>query len=944
MSIRQISRPSTPASSIKGLGPLRTPRSRPSLSLLSSSTVAAGLHVDGVSSEHQAGAAASAAGHRGAAGARAYRHRKSASQPQQPLEAPKPRVWQHSSSTVVPYSDDREGQSQQHPAHYQQQPPVSNPHHFARPSFAAGAQTAIRSSLQSIARSGSFSLLKTPRQHQGHRRNNSDQSGGGGSIYHYSKYNSDHTHDDLDAVSDGSRFDLLDSDPFRSESPAPEGPAPVVDIVEDDDTPPPVPPKPLPPPQLQIAPTATQTATSEQEDNDADDEIATDGSRTPTAVTASMKQAFSRITGGSNGKSRIRLLSFIKEVRSPTTVEPEAPVAAPPQLTLPTFQSEGPLFDASKFDINDFSKSPALRASNLLAFPTARTPTLRGAPSLGQLDNNTSALQLNLHGDIESYMIPSDVEPEEQEQEEHEQEEEQEDEQDEIRSTASTGIAIIAPTPPPSAVAEDSAASKVAPEWIMEFREELERLAGEALNLTSFHDRLVLELPSEEPGRRRRTLIFQEAEPLQLMPEIVEEEPQEPTPALTSDSVSVTSIGSAASGSTTKTSTTKSSRPPIPTRPIPPVPVQEVMESGVSEFERFWRLEAQRRRPHGYNEAGGGRVESLYTIQSHSTFDPTQPIPSIPDQDSYFGTVTDDEDEVRTIHTQPANDSPDLPPVPSASIQPTLPPLPARFQPRLSKQEAIEEAIRKFQRKAQEKRISLSVASEEESDEEEENGPKTPQQANFQSETYPGNLSLFRTASNPFVTPFESTKLRPKSLEPPPKHRKVSLLRKRVLSRSIGSSSSKSDSGHTRSFSEPTESSESLLKERNVVVAGRLPLTTRPADRLVPILKTPVTAPSTTSYFPHHQHTFPPSHGYSLPQQPPHPQSSPPPAFSFEDHFNPPVYLASSTPTFEVIPPAIKRNYSSSAAVYYPVDSVTRTPSYRRQPNRPSPSNLVVEL
>ncbi|KAG8801198.1 hypothetical protein FRC16_001093 [Serendipita sp. 398] len=939
MSVRQLSRPTTPASSIKGLGPFRTPRSRPSLSLASSSTVAAGLHVDSANSEHQAGTAATTGGHRGPPGARTYRHRKSASQPQQPqqpLPSPKPR-WQHSSSTVVPYSEEREGQSQQHSSHHQQHPPVSNLQHFARPSFAAGAQTAIRSSLQSLARSGSFSLLKTPKQpqnHLHHKRNNSDQSGAG-SIYHYSKYNSDFTHDDLDAVSDGSRFDLLDSDPFRSESPAP-----VVDIIEGtvdvdiddrDDTPPPVPPKPLPL-HLQIAAPPVQTVTSEPEDNDADDETQTDGSRTPTVVTSSMKQAFSRITGGTNGRSRIRLLSFIKEVRSPIA-EPEPPVVAAPQLTLPTFQTEGPLFDASKFDINDFTKSPAHQAGDLFAFPSARTPTIRGAPSLVDPDHNTSALQLNLHGDIESYMIPSPVEPEE-----HREEQEEEEEEEEVLSDSSTGIAIIAPTPPSSAVTRQSVASKVAPEWISEFREELERLAGEALNMTSFSDRLVLELPPEGPGGRRRTLIFQEAEPLNLMPEIVEEEPQEEaTPALTSDSVSITSAASTAS--------TTSSRPPKPTRPIPQIPIQEVMDSGVSEFERFWRREAERRMPHGYNEAngggGGGRVESLYTIKSHSTFDPTQTIPSIPDQDSYFGTITDDEDEVRTIRSQPANDLPELPPVPSVSISPPPPP----FQPRLSKQEAIEEAIRKIQRKAQEKRISLSVTSEEEeeSDEEEENGPKTPQQTSFQPEKFPGNLSIFRTASNPFVTQFESTikRGRPQSLDPPPKHRKVSLLRKRVLSRSIGGS--RSDSGHSRSFSEPTESSESLLKEKNIVVAGRLPLTSRSPERLVPILKTPVTAPSTTTYFPHHHHTFPVPHGFSHQQQQSEP-NQPPPAFSYEDYFNPPIYLAASTPTFEVIPPAVKRNNSSSAAVYYPVDPVSRSPSYRRPSARPSPSDLVVEL
>jgi hypothetical protein len=244
------------------------------------------------------------------------------------------------------------------------------------------------------------------------------------------------------------------------------------------------------------------------------------------------------------------------------------------------------------------------------------------------------------------------------------------------------------PSPPPPA-------SREPPTWIKKFREELEELAGQALNLTSFPDRLVLELP-EEPGenRVRRTLIFQE----------------ESTPELTYDSVSVSSIG-------------KTPRPP--TRPIPPTPAELAPEAPVAGSDitdySTWTPRDLR--------------ASLYTIKSSTTWDPDQSIPSIPDRDSTYlssGDDVDDVDDDLTIRT--------------ANPQPHV------FLPAVSKQQAIEEAIRKIQRKAFVERVSVIEEQEEDSSSEQSSQPPSP----IGDKT--PVPSLFRNASNPFSSPFDPKK------------------------------------------------------------------------------------------------------------------------------------------------------------------------------------------
>jgi hypothetical protein len=230
------------------------------------------------------------------------------------------------------------------------------------------------------------------------------------------------------------------------------------------------------------------------------------------------------------------------------------------------------------------------------------------------------------------------------------------------------------------------------PNWIHAFRKELEDLAGEALSITRLSDKLVLELPKEPGLSHRRTLIFQDADL------------DESTPELTSDTISVSSRG----------------RPPRPTRPPPPIPQEFAPEEcgGVSKLAE----EAYTWSPRSHREA----CASLLSINSGSSFDPSQPIPSIPDFDSSYLSSDDD-------HTLRAA---------AASAQPHF------FQPSLSKQEAIEEAIRKIQRKAEGSR--LLVIQEDESDLESE--------ASEEPVVVERGPTLIRHISNPFASPEPSVR------------------------------------------------------------------------------------------------------------------------------------------------------------------------------------------
>jgi hypothetical protein len=387
-----------------------------------------------------------------------------------------------------------------------------------------------------------------------------------------------------------------------------------------------------------------------------------------------MKSAFNRIT--TTGKSRIRLLSFIKEIKSP--ILGDSPSASPPKLQLPTFKADEPLFDPSAFQLPELpiQKKQKIRVEGPTighAAPPPRLPSPKAAPVLGTLPG-PSALQLDLNGDFEGYMLPSPA--------------------DSVH------------TPPQIQVREP-------PNWIKEFRAELEQLAGEALNLTSFPDKLVLELP-EEPGRSvRRTLVFTDADL------------EESTPELTSDSVSISDLG-------------KPARPAKPSRPIPPVPQDSYIRepSGVSGFtDASWF-------PHLNREARA----SFSSLQTISTFDPSQPIPSIPDQDSYISS-DDDDDE----HTIGAN---------------TTEPPPFTFQPAVNKQQLIEEAIRKIQRKAEASKLRVTQEEEEESDSSSDTSDPPP--------VIEKGPILLRHASNPFSTSFDSVRDSKSKAEPPVSHQPLS--------------------------------------------------------------------------------------------------------------------------------------------------------------------------
>lgn len=597
MTFQPLSRPTTPANSVKGLAPFRTPRSRPgqqsSHSIFGSSVSHESRPVSRVSSRQ---------------------HRRTSSTPEQPFAAPK---------SHVPLQIDRH---QREPTSRASSPPVSGSH-FSRQGHS------IRSSLQSLARSGSFSLPKTPK---GRRSTETPE-----------------LIEDEDDHSDGSRFDLLSSDPFRSETPIA-----ILDIEE----PPPLPPKPLhiiPPAEVDVADEHLESPTP-----------ISDGSRTPTGATvAAMKSAFNRLT--LSGKPRLRLLSFIKETRSPAA--DHEPSESPPKLQLPTFAGE-PLFDVSGFQLPDLpAKKKSIHVEGR-SLGHAAPPSLRMQPSgpaatspiAGNLAG-ASALQLNLNGnEFEGYILETPLE-------------------------ADTTLGVPEPEPEPQPEPEPEPVvrrpmtPKEPPGWIVKFREELEVLAGEALSLTSLGDKLVLELP-EEPGRNhRRTLVFQETDL------------DESTPELTSDSISISSHG----------------RPPRPTRPPPPIP-RDTPEEGSGAYiaelaDNTWNPDANR-------EA----CASLLSIHSSSTWDPSQPIPSIPDQDSsYFS--SDDDQTIR------------------AAEAPTQPHV---FEPSVSKAELIEEAIRKIQRKAEASR--LRVIEEDESEVESD--------ASEEPIVVERGPTLTRHISNPFAT------------------------------------------------------------------------------------------------------------------------------------------------------------------------------------------------
>ena len=610
------------AESLKsGLGPFRTARSRPGRQSQSSPARVAAIQPF-LKERSQAPIGF------------ARQHRRTSSAPashsvhNQPVTTPKPR-------RALPAETDSFSHSYAHAP----SPPVA----VSTPS--KPPPVSFRQSLQSLARAGSFSLLRTPKA-----RDSSTTR----ELY---------TTDEEDN-SDGSRFDILSSDPFRSESPFP-----ISDI--EDLPPPPVPPKPLhiiPPSELSIP-----------EENQSP---AQDSTPTPTSATVlAMRQAFNRMTN-SAGKSRIRLLSFIKEAKSPVTATAEegeretSNSREPPRLQLPDLHVDGPLFDASSFQLPEIplpKKKIRVEGPTLghAAPPPVPLPPPQQASTTGLGQHpGPSALQLHLHGngDFEGYIIASPAE------------------------------SIRVPTPPPRSIPPPLPSPPIAPReppaWIKKFREELEELAGQALNLTSFPDRLVLELP-EEPGQsgetRRRTLVFQD----------------ESTPELTYDSVSVSSFS------------VIRKTPKPPTRPIPPTPVPEIPEAGgnsdITDYSSWTPRDIR---------------ASLYTIKSSTTWDPDLPIPSIPDQDSTYLSSGDDEEDDLTIRT--------------ARPQPHV------FLPAVSKQQAIEEAIRKIQRKAQFERISVIEETEEDSGSEQSSEPPSPV-------VNPTPLpALFRKPSNPFSPPFDS--------------------------------------------------------------------------------------------------------------------------------------------------------------------------------------------
>ncbi|KIM24116.1 hypothetical protein M408DRAFT_27241 [Serendipita vermifera MAFF 305830] len=797
-----------------GLGPLRTARSRPGRHIQSSPARVAGINL------LDEGNAVGAIGF-------ARQHRRTASAPantQSPFATPKRHGTLPWHADRAETTDSYSGAPSAPIASSTRPPPVS-----------------FRQSLQSLLRTPRRSSTDTPR----------------------TSYRARYTYTDDEADnSDGSRFDLLSSDPFRSDSP----------IIQDiEDLPgPPVPPKspvhandklpesnqptpsislsqlvlespvhkPLelgtysrtgPPRTLHIIP-PSQLAVLEEIQSPV-----LETTSTPASPVAAMRSAFNRMTNSATtGRSRIRLLSFIKEVKSPltaTSYDEEAEGsghADAPKLNLHDFQADGPLFDPSSFQLPEI---PLPKAKIRVEGPTLGHPAPPPAPPIQHEEPPSllathiapSALQLHLHGDgdFEGYVIASPVES--------------------LRVPTPP-----APAPPPLPTVKTPTEP---PAWIRQFREELEELAGQALSLTSLGSRLVLELPQEDHGVRR-TLIFQE------------ESSPEMTPGLTFDSVSVSSFR--------KT-------PKKPTRPVPPTPGMVIPEEsgGDPQLTDYSAWTPQDTRV------------SLYTIKSTSTWDPTQSFPSIPSD--YSGDETDDDD---------------------ISFKTAQPPEPHVFQPAIDKREAIEEAIRKIQRKAELERISVIEEEQEDTNSEHTIEPPPP---TISKTSVP---ALFRNASNPFASPFDDRSSR-SSTEQPKRHRKVSVLRKRVLSRNSGSSS-KSDSGHSRSYSEPLSPPP---EDRRIVIAGRLPLTSR----------------STSEHGHDGERSLP-----SLPRPPlisakPRTPVTPQPTRDYLGH---PIYLQASTPTFEVIPQSIFGD-REHPDIYYPVDPIPLT--YHNVKSQRS-SDIFVEL
>lgn len=529
---------------------------------------------------------------------------------------------------------------------------------------------AFRASLQSLARAGSFSLLRTPKV----RNSNNTQELVG---------------DEDDRSEDGSRFDILSDDPFRSESP--------IGILEIEDNPPRRPLHIRPPSKLIIP-----EYNSSQNPSPTSEEP-----QTPTSPTiASMKNALNRMA--TTGRSRMRLLSFIKEVKSPIAAEAPS-TSSPPKLQLPSFNEEEPLFDATKFELPDAAfkkrKSRFELSTPKLAIPPP--PPVPPAPARAPASNESV---LDVPGDFEAYSIFSGDE--------------------------STYHVEQRPSAEP-------------PGWVAKFREELEQLAGEVLNLTAFEDRLVLELPTDNGGSRRRTLIFQ-GTGFQEITEYPEEEYREatryqeetgyqeaagyqeaefPEARFRETEISMTMT-------TPELSSDSGSffgRPRRPTRDLPPIPqdLPEIPGSrGVSLFaDTTWT-------PPSIREA----CTSFTSLQTNTTFDPDQPIPTIPDSGSYIS--FDDDHTIRGAT--------------STSPHRTLFNFP-------SKQQAIEEAIRKIQRKAEETSFRVTDLQEDDTASESE-GESTPIQ--------PKRIvppAVIKRSSSPFTISSDGKKLtRPKPLPVPP--------------------------------------------------------------------------------------------------------------------------------------------------------------------------------
>lgn len=436
------SRSFSPSQSLKeGLGPFRTVRSRPGRHSQSSPARIAGINL------LDEGTPVGTIGF-------ARQHRRTASAPsnsQSPFNTPKRHGTQ-------PWHADRAEATDNYSSALL--PPIAG---SSRP-----PPVSFRQSLQSLLRTPRRSTTDTPR----------------------TSYRTRYTFTDDEADnSDGSRFDILSSDPFRSDSP-------VLQDIEDLPGPP-VPPKSpvqvssnlpessnqsshialsqlvlespvhkplelgtynrarlsktlhiIPPSQLPVL-EESQSPTLET-------------ASTPASPVATMRSAFNRMTNSATtGRSRIRLLSFIKEVKSPVTatsyeddIDEQGP-AAPPKLNLHDFQADGPLFDPSSFQLPEI---PLPKAKIRVEGPTLGHPAPPPAPpprpelpiAVLATHPGPSALQLHLHGDgdFEGYVLASPVE------------------------------SLRVPTPPAPAPAPLPAVKTPVdpPAWIQKFREELEEL------------------------------------------------------------------------------------------------------------------------------------------------------------------------------------------------------------------------------------------------------------------------------------------------------------------------------------------------------------------------------------------------------------------------------------------------------------------------------------